>query len=121
MKTIELEKYEVPIKNSDKPLQIDEAFLVYEATRYKQDERKTAYSYPEFKTFRRIDAALAEADKNGKLILEDGDFEFTFTKLKETQWTNASSQLVSAVLKLVDKFEAAKDATNEKKDKEEKP
>ena len=114
MKQVKIEKYEVGIEGQKEKIKIDEGSLIYQSSRYKdppkegrQAQQMAGFSYSEFKTFARIDEALLAADKTGVLKLEDAEFEEIFGKLKRTKWFNASKEMVSAVLKVIDKFEKA--------------
>ena len=116
MKEIKLEKYEIKVEGVTKPVEIDEANFVFSASRYKPQagQNQKGFSYNEFKEFARIDDALKEADKTGILKLEEADFDKLFERLKKTEWGNASKEMVKAVLKVVEKFEAAKEKKKEK-------
>ena len=48
-------------------------------------------------------------EKTRVLKIEDADFDSLFEKLKKVEWGNASKEMVKAVLKLIEKFEAAKE------------
>ena len=111
MKTIKLEKYEIKAEGVPQPIKIEEANFVYMASRFKPQagQNQKGFSYEEFKEFARVDEALLKADKSGVLELEESDFEKLFEKLKKTEWGNAAKETVKAVLKLIEKFEKAKE------------
>lgn len=122
-------------------IEIEEAKLVFLASRYKDNKNKQAqqqqsYSLTDMLKFKRIDDAFAKAlgeavyDKDGKLVkvaskapsrlleLDDTDFDFVFKNFKEIEWGYATKELVRVVLGLVDKFEKSKEAKPEKDGKE---
>ena len=111
MKEIKLEKYEIKAEGQPLPVKIDEGYFVYLASRFKpkSGQNQKGFSYSEFKEFARIDEALLKADKTGVLELEEADFDKLFEKLKKTEWGNAAKETVKAVLKLIEKFEKAKE------------
>ncbi len=111
MKEIILDKYEIKVKDVPKPVEIDEANFVFSASRHKDSakQQNRGFSYADFKEFARIDEALKEVEKTRVLKIEDGDFDKLFEKLKKVEWGNASKEMVKAVLKLINKFEVAKE------------
>ena len=59
--------------------------------------------------------ALKKAEKaKGLLELEESDFDELFEKLKKNEWGNASKEMVKAVLKVIEKFEGAKEKAKPK-------
>jgi len=112
-KTIMLEKHEIVVegaKSGVKPIQLNESDLVFAASRFKQDkgQQNVGYSWAEFKKFKRIDDALVKAELDGKLVLDDSDFDTLFENLKKTEWNNASKETVDIIIRIVEKFETAK-------------
>jgi len=113
LKKIQLKVHKVPVEVAGKKdtVEISEPFLVFQASRFKEERQgQQAYSYEDFKKYTRIDAAFKKMEENNLLLeLEDGDFDDIYEKLKKMEWANASKEFVAIVVGLVEKFNKAKE------------
>ncbi len=77
------------------------------------------FTYDDMVKFGRIDAALAESDKNKNLLeLDNADFDFFKAQLKGNGFFDASKDIVKIHISLVERFEKASEEKEEKKEKE---